>query len=179
MKKTRRSLKRSEKVLLALCVTMVFSIGNLILWKRYSARLKAAKEAIEKLEGDRAANAAAATDEPFWQQRQEWLDSVMPPMSDSGEAQSALLQSIEESAAERRINTWRPTLLKPEDGSHHHEVSVTLRAGGADQAVLRWLAEMQSPEKFQYIKYLQIERDSDGPEPRMECTLTLARWFRK
>lgn len=179
MKVRRRSLKRSEKVLLALCLAMVFTIGNLILWKRYSTRLKTAREAIEKLEGERAANAAAAADEPFWQQRQDWLDSVMPEMGDAGDAQSTLLESIEEGAAERRINTWRPTLLKPEGGSHHHEVSVTLRAGGPDQAVLRWLAEIQAPDRFQYIKYLQLERDSDGPEARMECTLTLARWFRK
>jgi hypothetical protein len=39
---------------------------------------------------------------------------------------------------------------------------------------------MQSPEKFQAIKELQIQLDSRAKEktPQALCNLTLARWFK-
>ena len=50
---------------------------------------------------------------------------------------------------------------------------------GPDQAIYRWLAELQSPEKFQAIKFMQLYNDTgSNNEPQMDCKLTLARWYR-
>lgn len=174
-----RALKGSEKILLVVCGLLVLSFGNGFLWKDYSKRMKVATEAIATYEGDLVANAAAAGDMGFWEGRTAWLDANLPVVEDSGAAQGDLLDYLREGARERGIRTDDPVLAKPEGGSHYREVAVTIEAQGPDEAVFRWLAEMQSPEKFQVLKYLALRPDRGNPEPELECTLTLARWFRK
>jgi hypothetical protein len=51
---------------------------------------------------------------------------------------------------------------------------VSLQITGPDSAVLRWLAGLQSPEKMQIVKYLQIIPRSSQP-PRLSATITVAR----
>ena len=141
--------------------------------------MRAAQEAIAKHEGDLAANLAAAGDVPFWEGRQGWLDAHLPAVSDAGAAQGDLLDYLRDTARQRGIRTDDPVLAKPEGSSHYREVAVTIEAQGHDEAVFRWLAEMQSPEKFQVVKYLALEPDRGNPQPELECTVTLARWFKK
>lgn len=45
--------------------------------------------------------------------------------------------------------------------------------------VTEWLTTLQSPEKFQVIKDLEMELDlrSREPEPQAKCEITVARWF--
>lgn len=174
-----RALKGSEKVLLTVCGLMVLTLGNGFLWKAYSGRTKAANESIAKHEGDLAANLAAAGDLPFWEGRQGWLDAHLPAVEDAGAAQGDLLDYLRESARERGIRTADPVLAKPQSGAHYREVAVTIEAQGPDEAVFRWLAEMQSPEKFQVVKYLALEPDRGNTEPELECKVTLARWYKR
>jgi hypothetical protein len=174
-----RPLKRSEKVLLYGCLVLAFTVVNGFGWSAYRKRTAAAREKVARLEGDRAANTAAAADLAYWGRRVAWLDEHMPSMGDSGEAQSQLLEDLQASAAERKLRLREPTLLKPEGGAHHHELAVTVRAQGPDEAVFRWLAEFQSPEKFQAVKRLVLTPDERRGEPEMECTVTVARWFKK
>jgi len=46
--------------------------------------------------------------------------------------------------------------------------------------VLGWLASLQSPEKFQAIKQVEIELDAKAKEqtPQVLCNIVLARWFK-
>ncbi len=176
---SRNKTKSSEKVLLAVAVVLVFGAGNFILWKQYRSRSAVALEKIDRLGETETTQAAAVTDVEFWKSRLAWLDSNMPTLGDSGTAQSELLEFLQESAAERKLDLSQPSLLKPEGGPHYHELAVTVRAIGPDSAVFRWLGEMQSPEKFYYVKTLSLSPDTRGGEPVMICTLTLARWFRK
>ena len=56
---------------------------------------------------------------------------------------------------------------------------MTIEAQEAYEEVFRWLAEMQSPEKFQVVKYLELEPDRGTPQPELEVKVTLARWFKR
>ena len=173
-----RRLNRSEKNLAIVCVAIVFGVGNFIIWKEYKHRAGAAREKIsvygEAVEGD----IAAATDVEFWTRRQGWLDQHMPAMGDSGKAQSELLELLQSSGAERGLKVTSASLVKPENGPHYKELAVSVSASGPDQSLFRWLAEMQSPEKFFYVKHLQLTSASTGANPRMSCRMTLARWFK-
>ena len=50
---------------------------------------------------------------------------------------------------------------------------------GDQEKMLRWLLTLQSPEKFQAIKSIDLELDSRAKEktPQAQCNLTIARWF--
>jgi hypothetical protein len=173
----KRALKTSEKLLLVTCAGVLVLIVAFFAWRDHHRRLTAAREKIESLEPKLQAAVAAAADAPFWEQRQKWLDATMPPRGDSGVAHGLFLEQLQSSADERGLALTSPVLLKPESGPHHFELGITLQVSGPDQAVYRWLAGLQSPEKFQLIKFLQLAPQSAQP-PRMTGTVTVARLFK-
>ncbi|MGI8604859.1 MAG: hypothetical protein ACR2OZ_17960 [Verrucomicrobiales bacterium] len=173
----KRTLKASEKVLLGLCAAVVVLVGAFFAWRNYQQRLAAAREKIAALEPQLTAAHAAAADAAFWNERQAWLDATMPPPGDQGQAHSLFLEQLQTTARERGLVVAAPVMLKPEAGPHHHDLSITLQITGPDQAFYRWLAELQSPEKFQLIKYILLTPLSAQP-PRMSGTVTVARLFK-
>ncbi|MEZ5324522.1 MAG: hypothetical protein R3F19_05620 [Verrucomicrobiales bacterium] len=174
-----RSLRTSESILLVLTFVVIFTVLNVIMWNKHKAREKEVKDKLSKLEDQLASNLAYAPEQAFWLPKDEWLDAHMPKMSDFGAEQSALLEYLQSTARERGIRLHTQTLQKPADGSKFHQVvSVTIQSNGPDQAVYDWLSEMQSPEKFQYFSYLQLDPYEAGrPKLEMDCRFTLSRWF--
>jgi hypothetical protein len=174
-----RTLRISEWILLILTFLVLFTVGNVILWNKHKEREKQVKAKLAKLEEQLASNLAYAPEQAFWLPKDEWLDANMPKMSDFGAEQSSLLEYLQATARDRGIRLKTQTLQKPADGSKFHSVvSVTIQSNGSDQAVYDWLSEMQSPEKFQYFSYLQLDTyDAGRPKLEMDCRFTLSRWF--
>jgi hypothetical protein len=173
----KRALKRSEKILLGICGGVVVLTGLWFFDDDCRTRMAAAQEKIDNLGPRSAAAVAAASDAPFWRERQAWLDSNMPAMGDAGMAHSNLLEHLQSTARERGLTLSAPVLLKPEAGPHHRDLSVNLQIAGPDNALFRWLAELQSPEKFQLVKYVLLTPASISP-PRMSATITVARVYK-
>lgn len=172
----RRSLTSSEKRLLFICVAVISLVGVFFVWRDHRARTAAAQEKIANLQTRFTAAVAAAGDAPFWNERKAWLDATMPAMGDAGQAHSSFLEHLQSTARERGLTVASPVLLKAEGGAHHRELPVSLRITGPDGAVFRWLAELQSPEKFQLIKYLLLTPVSG--KPRMTCNITVTRIYK-
>ncbi len=173
----RRSLTKSEKTLLALCIGVLFVVGGFFVWRNHRTRMTAAQEKIENLESRFTAAVAASGDAPFWKERQAWLDATMPVMGDGGQAHSSFLEQLQETARARSLTIASPVLLKPEGGPHYRDLSISLQVTGPDNAVFRWLADLQSPEKFQLIKYLLLTPVAGQPT-KMACNVTVARLFK-
>jgi hypothetical protein len=68
-------------------------------------------------------------------------------------------------------------LLKPEGSPHHRDLSISLQVTGQDGALFRWLADLQSPEKFQLVKYLLLTPVAGQPA-RMTGNVTVARLYK-
>lgn len=172
----KRPLKSSEKILLVLCATVIGGLG-LAFWLRgHGQRLKTAQAKIEELEPQLAVAEAALSDAPFWETRQAWLEATLPKLGDSGAAHSTFLEELRTAALDRGLSLKAPVLLKPEAGPNHQRLPITISLSGPDNALYRWLAELQSPEKFQTIGYLLLT-PQPGAAQRMECTVTVARMF--
>ena len=173
----RRALTKSEKTLFALCLAVLVLVGGFFVWKNHRARLAAAREKIENLESRFTAAVAASGDAPFWKERQAWLDATMPAMGDGGQAHSTFLEQLQVTARQRGLVIASPVLLKPEGGPHHRDLSISLQVTGPDSALFRWLADLQSPEKFQLIKYLLLAPVAGQPA-RMTGNITVARLYK-
>ena len=173
----RRSLTKSEKSLLALCIGVLVVVGGIFVWRNHRTRMTAAQEKIENLEARFTAAVAASGDAPFWKERQAWLDATMPAMGDGGQAHSSFLEHLQDTARQRSLTIASPVLLKPEGGPHHRDLSISLQVTGSDNALFRWLADLQSPEKFQLIKYLLLTPVAGQPA-RMTGTITVARIYK-
>jgi len=173
----KRSLQPSEKILLTACLVLVGGLGLLFLVRDHRLRAASARKRIEVLQPQLAAADATLADAPFWEQRRLWLEQTMPALGDSGTAHSRFLEELRDGARDRGLVLGPPVLLKPEARPHFHDLAVTLQITGPDQAVYRWLAELQSPEKFQLVKYLLLTPQS-GPAQRMTGTVTVSRLFK-
>ncbi len=172
-----RTLTKSEKTLLALCLAVLVLVVGFFVWKNHRARLAAAQEKIENLQSRFTAAVAASGDAPFWKERQAWLDATMPAMGDGGQAHSIFLEQLQSTARQRGLRITLPVLLKPDGGPHHRDLSISLQITGQDNALFRWLADLQSPEKFQLIKYLLLTPVAGQPT-KMACNVTVARLFK-
>ena len=173
----KRSLTTSEKRLFALCLGVILSVGLFFGWHNHRTRLNAAQDKLENLHARFTAAVAASGDAPFWNERQAWLDATMPAMGDSGQAHSSFLEHLQETARQRGLAVTAPVLLKPEAGPHHRELAISLQLTGPDSALYRWLADLQSPEKFQLVKYLLLTPVAGQPA-RMTCSVTVARLYK-
>ena len=172
-----KRLTKSEKTLLALCLAvLVLAVGFFVV-RNHRARLIAAEEKIENLQARFTAAVAASGDAPFWKERQAWLDATMPAMGDGGQAHSIFLEQLQKTARQRGLTITSPVLLKPEGGPHHRDLSISLQIAGPDNALFSWLADLQSPEKFQLIKYLLLTPVAGQPS-KMACNVTVARLFK-
>lgn len=173
----KRALTNSEKRLFTLCGAIVAGTALWLLQDHYNTRSAAARETIETLTPRFTAAAAASSDAPFWKERQAWLDATLPVISDAGQAHSQFLEDLQQTARERGLSLTSPVLLKPESAPTHQELPVNLQITGPDNAVFRWLAGLQSPEKCHLIKYLLLTPATATP-PRMTATVTVARLFK-
>jgi hypothetical protein len=173
----KRSLTQSEKTLLALCGAVLLAVVAFFAWHDHRSRMLAAQEKIDNLQSRFTAAVAASGDAPFWNERQAWLDATMPVMGDSGQAHSSFLEHLQSTARERGLTVASPVLLKPEAGPHHRDLSISLQLTGPDSALYRWLADLQSPEKFQLVKYLLLAPVAGQPA-RMSCSVTVARLYK-
>lgn len=170
-----------EKNLLLLCIGVLFFMAFAIATNSFLGRRKIALEKITTLQRQKMENDTWIKDRDFWQKRRLWLTEKMPSTESLGRAQGQLLEDIQNEALELGFVTEQPTLpplAAPTES--HREVSVAVRLRGDQITVLQWLSTLQSPEKFQAIKLLDLEIDTKArmPTPQVICNLTLARWFK-
>lgn len=170
-----------EKNLLLLCVGVLVFMALAIVTNSFLGRRKVAMEKIIVLQREKLENDTWLKDQAFWSKRRIWLTEKMPSTESLGRAQGQLLEDLQDQALELGVFAEQPTLppLAPATVSHR-EVTVSVRLRGDQAVILGWLGTMQSPEKFQAIRQLDLEIDSKAREktPQVICNLTLARWFK-
>lgn len=170
-----------EKNLLLLCVGVLVLMAVAIVTNSFLSRRKVALEKITVLQREKLENDTWLKDQAFWTKRRAWLTEKMPSTESLGRAQGQLLEDLQNQALDLGVIAEQPTLppLSPAAMSHR-EVTVSMRLRGDQAVILGWLGTMQSPEKFQAIRQLEIEIDSKAREktPQVICNLTLARWFK-
>lgn len=173
-------LSTREKRLLVLCFGVLALMATMILANAFIQRRGAALSTLARLESELRDNQTWLSDQAYWEKHSAWLSENMPSTESLGRAQGQLLEEIQNAALDLQLEVERQTLLEPVSQPSYREVSVNVRLEGDQDVILRWLATLQSPEKFQHIKQLEFELDTRArtPKPRAECNLTLARWFK-
>lgn len=176
-----QKLTSREKNLLLLCVGTLVFMAMAIVMNDFLQRRTTALQKIASLQAQKSENDTWMADRSFWDKRRAWLTEKMPITESLGRAQGQLLEDLQNEALEYGITTEQPTLPPlAAPNENFREVTVSMRLRGDQATVLAWLATMQSPEKFQAIRQLELEIDTRAREktPQVVCNLTLARWFK-
>lgn len=175
-----RTLTSRERRLLWLCVGVLLFMGTVLLASDFMRRRTDVLKQIASLEAQVSENQVWLNDRAFWEKRRAWLSEHLPTTESLGRAQGQMLEELQNQALEREIKVQQQTLIAPTSTADYQEIAVNLRLRGDQTQMLNWLLTMQSPEKFQCIKQLELELDSRAKEPTPQalCNLTLARWFK-
>ncbi len=179
-----RGLTTREKRLLGFCLLSIFLVANLFAARAVMRSLGGSSAKITELKNELAENEMWLEEKDLWERRRDWLEANLPASLvrqriSVGNAQGELMQSLQNDLLERKLKIERQSLLEPQTTAFYDEVAVNLRVTGEAAELNRWLATLQSPERFQVIKNIELELDgrSKEVEPQAECDITVARWF--
>ncbi|MDI1312712.1 GspMb/PilO family protein [Prosthecobacter sp.] len=179
------ALTQREKKLLGACLGALLLMATFIMLKQFLDRRTAVLARITSLENEKKENGHWMDDREFWDKRSAWMEQNMPTTESLGTAQAKLLEEIQNVALDYQLQVQKQQLLpdaadSKSNASVYREVAVEVRLRGDQTTMLGWLASLQSPEKFQAIKQLELEIDTKAKEktPQTLCNLVLARWFK-
>jgi hypothetical protein len=179
------ALTPREKKLLGACISALLLMATFIALKQFLDRRTAVLARINSLQAEKEENSQWMADRDFWDKRSAWMEQNMPTTESLGTAQAKLLEEIQNVALDYQLQVQKQQLLPDSADSKanaavYREVAVEVRLRGDQTTLLGWLATLQSPEKFQAIKQLELEIDSKAKEktPQALCNLVLARWFK-
>ena len=174
------ALTQREKRLLGACVGALVLVGGMFAASDFMERRAAVDQKIITLQRELEENKGWYNDREFWDKRSKWLRETMPTTESLGQAQAFLLEDIQNDALDLKFKIEKQNLLDPVNNANYREVAVDVRLRGDQTQIIGWLATLQSPERFQAIKEVEIELDPRAREktPQAVCNLTLARWFK-
>lgn len=175
------ALTPREKKLLLACIGSLVLVGGMLGANDFLNRRRAALERITTLETELTELKMLFEDRDFWNKRAKWLRETMPATESLGQAQAKLVEDVQNDVLDLELRLDKqPLFLEPVNNENYQEIGVQLHLRGDQTTLLGWLAGLQSPERFQAVKALELEIDSRAKEktPQAICELTLARWFK-
>ena len=129
----------------------------------------------------RGLEASANTDQiwlrekQFWLDRKQWIDQKQPRVAAGAVPQSELLQSLTTSAQNHKLTIQEQSFTDAKSTANYRAVAVRLKLSGALEDVVRWLVEIQQPEKFQAVTNFSLK--SQEKPPAVDLELEVARWY--
>lgn len=170
-----------EKRLLSGCIAVVLVSATTIVAKEFLDRRITAEKKIAALQGEKKEAQAWLADRAFQEKRRKWLDDNMPSAESMLRAQGELVEELQNAVLDLGLKMTKPPQLNDATNTkHYQEVTVSMNLSGDQALLLEWLATLQSPERFQIIKNLEIDPDnrSTAKTQQANVSVTVARWFK-
>ena len=111
----------------------------------------------------------------FWLDRKQWIDQKQPRVPAGAVPQSELLQSLTTSAQNHKLTIQEQSFADAKSTANYQAVAVRLKLTGTLEDVVRWLVEVQQPEKFQAVTNFSLK--SQEKPPAVDLELEVARWY--
>jgi hypothetical protein len=170
-----RALTVSERRLGLILLGLVLVIANLFLGRMLVKQQRAWQRDIARLQVERREAATWLAEQDLWSQRKAWLDEKLPRSNHDGQDPARLLELLQQSAGRHKIVIIQQKLQEPLTLERYREVAIQLEVKGTLEAIGRWLAELQAPDKFQAITKLTMQNAEDAAQ--LKCQLTVAWWL--
>ncbi len=171
-----QSLKKSERILLGIFISMLFVAATWVAWNIYSAKRVELEDAAHLLSIQEAEVEVLLRQKDLWLQRANWLQAAQPKFTSWDEADIQLLQDAR-AAGDTGVTTTDHQLLDPVETELYRQAGVRFKAEGSLTSVFAWLYKLQSPEKFRVISKLRVAPDKEDTK-KVNCEVELLRWYR-
>jgi len=171
LRKWTKGEKRLSLVLgVALLVMGTFYLVSYLLDIESDLSLK-----IRSLEANANTDQVWLREKQFWLDRKRWIDQKQPRVAAGAVPQSELLQSLTTSAQNHKLTIQEQSFADAKSTANYQAVAVRLKLTGTLEDVVRWLVEVQQPEKFQAVTNFSLK--SQEKPPAVDLELEVARWY--
>jgi|GEM_PF-2415177 len=165
---------RERKLLVIFCVT-IFIIVNLLILPRL-LRLRTQMESdLVLLRSQRDESRFWLGEKDLWLSRGKWLADKTPQFENEGAANTALLETIQKGAAQRKIEITDVNVVDAVEHGRLKETAVKLNAVGPSKQMIEWIHELQQPGNLQGVKELSVKVEED--RKRIRCQLNIIRFY--
>jgi hypothetical protein len=170
-----RKLTNNERRLLWFLGGAIFVIANFYGVSYLLDREADLSSKLSELESTIKSHHVWLQEKDFWLARKRWLDAKQPEVGKNEVPQSELLEALTKSAAANQLQIQEQSFGESRTTAHYRSVAVRLKLTGSLQNVIKWLVEMQQPERFQAVTSFSL-KNAEAP-PTVSLELEVARWY--
>jgi hypothetical protein len=170
-----RKWTKSEQRLLTVLGIAVFLMGSFYLISYLLDISNGLALKISDLEASANTDQIWLREKQFWLDRKQWIDHTQPRVATGTVPQSELLQSLTASAQNHKLTIQEQSFADAKSTPEYQAVAVRLKVTGTLEDVVRWLVDIQQPEKFQAVTNLSLK--SQEKPPAVDLELEVARWY--
>jgi hypothetical protein len=170
-----RRLTKSEKRLSILFGLAVFAMASFYGISYLLDTENNLARQLSELEATGKTNQIWLREKQFWLTRKQWIDRQQPRVVTGKVPQSELLQAVTASAQANQLVIQEQSFAELKNTANYQSVAVKLKLSGNLENVVKWLAELQQPEKFQAVTNFSLKSEEQPPKVNLE--LEVARWY--
>jgi hypothetical protein len=169
-------LNKRERLMSLIVGALVFGLVNLFLWNWLFGALGRARAELAERKTLRTQQALYIKERDLWSKREEWTQKNQPNLTGPGEASKLLEEQIKPIAAKYNVLLENPQIGSGETTPHHQTVFSSLETRSPWPALVHFLYDVQSPEKFIVFETVTLSIDTNDPT-LMHGKFKIARWF--
>lgn len=169
-------LSRREKVLATIVAVTFAIVLNLVLINFFIKNQRRLRNEFAAKNMDLQAKKILLAERDLWEQRDTWLQSKLPKLTNESGVGVQLLDQIKEIGKKHTVLIETPTLGTPEKRTQVTAVTVTVETKSPWPGMVAFLRDLQTPEQFIVFERANIQKDPTDPT-QMRGQLKIAKWF--
>ena len=168
-------MNQRERVLLLAIAALVFALINYFIWSSLVASLRNTRTELASRETLRAQQNVFLRERSLWESRADWLKNHQPVMKSPVEA-SVLLDEVKQAASKHSVLIENPQIGASDATPNYQAVFASVETKSPWPPLVRFLYDVQQPEKFVVFESVNLQIDSADPTT-MRGKFKIARWF--
>ena len=168
-------MNQRERVLSLLVGGTLFLLVNWFIWSWLMGTLEETRTDLAAKKSARAQQSVFLKERSMWEKREAWLKKHQPTLKGAGEA-SILLDQVKEIAGKHNVLIENPSLGGVDSQPTHQSTSISIETKSPWQPLVRFLHDVQQPERFVVFENVNLAIDSSDPT-MMRGKFKIARWF--
>ena len=164
-----------ERLLSLVVAGLLFALVNFFIWSSLLGSLRNTRTELASREGLRAQQNVFLRERKLWDERSAWLKQRQPVMKSPVEA-STLLDEIKQVASKHSVLIENPQIGASDSTANYQAVFASVETKSPWPPLVRFLYDVQQPEKFVVFESVNLQIDSADPTS-MRGKFKIARWF--
>ncbi len=169
-------MNQRERVLSLVVAALLFLLINFFVVSSLLGALRSTRSELAARESLRAQQEVFLRERKMWEKRAEWLQKQQPVMKGPAEADT-LLTEVKQAAAKHNVQIENPSLGSSDSTPHYQAVYASVETKSPWPPLVRFLYDVQQPEKFVAFESVNLQIDSADPT-LMRGKFKIARWFK-